>query len=211
MATGYTYALYDGTPITFEVFMWRLARAMDVLAHMRDAATDTPISLPLPEERRDTYHDERLKEERARLRDFRQKTDADWAADVKSFNKKNLAEYKRHKKEEEERERRYNEMIKKVTAWSPPSQAHERLKAFALQQLADSVEMDCRHYSSMPAPKKLTGEEYKAMKLGEVNLVIDYHAGRVKKTRSSAAEREEWIRQLADSIPLPEEMKGEGW
>src|SRR5699024_10821555 len=75
MATGYTYPLHDGTPITFEQFALNCSRAMGAAIHQRDDNSDAPIT----EMTVDDYYATAVAKAEAELLAALDRSDGEWA------------------------------------------------------------------------------------------------------------------------------------
>lgn len=195
MPTGYTCDIKDG--ITFDQFIMNCAKGFGALITMRDEPRDKEI----PDEFKPSdYHSKKLSEYQKELEITQQITFADAESkaraehrDKTEHNKKQIAEHK-------ELERKYNDMLEKVKNWSPPTSEHQELKNFMISQITQSIEFDCdaSYYST---PEKLsTREEWITGKIDRLIKDMDYHTEEHKKEIERVAERNEWVRQLWDSI-----------
>lgn len=135
MATGYTYIIEEDPDLTLRAFTLRCARAIvRYSSHQRDEGVD---ALPRPPVL-SNYHREEAHRNEARLLELRGMTGKGLAAIFE-------AECVRHEREAQastlqckERSTRYQAMREKVEAWSPPTDAHECLKKFMLEQIEES-------------------------------------------------------------------------
>lgn len=198
MATGYTYPIYEGQEMTFEQFMLRCARSFGALVHMREESLDAPIPDEiLPSD----YHLKAIQEVEKKLADF--------LANRPKFDKleeryAKYAEKKRNEilKENEKRKivkERYMAILDKVKAWNPPTKDHENLKRFAIDQLEQSIEWDCRDYSSkIPTKEEWIDSEMNFDK--HLQKELDYHREEHEKAVQSAKLRTEWIQALKKSL-----------
>jgi len=195
MPTGYTAAVADGTVTDLETFALQLARGMGALVTMRDE----PFDAPIPDRfEPSTYNADRLvelKRERARVMAL---TEVGCQNEVDKLTQ----EYKIGRAKAEQKHKdirlRYEAMIEKVEAWEG---APEGIKSYALQQLDDSMNFDCREPFKYYRPKPETDPvEWKLYKLQDLEKDIIYnaeqHAAEVERTES----RNLWIKQLKESL-----------
>lgn len=198
MPTGYTANVKSGELTEFRDFALQCARAFGACVTMRDEPDDVPI----PEFVVDTFHPQQVALAKAALASFRAKTDDELrqmlAREVQESRKKAKAVIA----EDKEVRRRYEAMLAKVEAWTPPSKDHVELKAFMLKQLRDSVKFDCGSSSSREFLEEKTPEfrTWKNERLGKL-------LGRVARAEKSLAEEEErvasrnrWVLQLRESL-----------
>ena len=167
MPTGYTAALYDGKPQTFEDFVLDCARAF-AWWH-RDSAAQ---SLQAPPEQ--TYAQKALKEHKQKLRGLEDMR-------VEEYTWEHQLESERIRKANAERSRknallkaRYEAMRLQVEAWEPPTETHQGLKDFMLEQLDSSIQHD-------------TGEWHQSI----VSSPSTWHRERIEHTRKMIARYEE--------------------
>ncbi len=201
MPTGYPADLYEGKPITFKQFVLNCARAFGALVTMRDESPDAPI----PEEfKPSTYHKEQVEKE---LEELKQ---------VKSWNKYCVElqandEFERQSRRRQSKvrqdvidnskliEARYNAMLEKVEAWKPPSEEHNELKIFMIEQLKKVIKFDCDH-SFLVEPIKISDEEFKQKEIERLEKSIMYHQIEYKKEVERITKQNKWINDLRNSL-----------
>ncbi len=195
MPTGYTAKVQDGA--MFEEFVWACARGFGALISMRD----DPVNAPIPEQfNASNYYQDALAKDLTRLEDLEamrgaQATDAAAAAYAVK-----LREHQEHVAKNQRTRENYEAMVAKVKGWKPPSPKHEGLRDFMLEQLRSSIEFDC--YTIDP-PKELDSEAWLADALKSVRWSIDYHGKEEHKEQERTVSRNEWLRLLRESVPVP--------
>lgn len=196
MPTGYTAELAE-KEIPFREFALRCARAFGALVTMRDDSWDAPI----PEEFKPSeYHSKALAQARGRQIELLAMT-LDRAA-ILSAKDYDEAEARRKKAigEREAQRGRYEAMLAKVRAWTPPSAEHIELRAFMEQQLTESLRFDCsRTYLDEPT-KRLSAEAWLTDRLEQASRDIEYHVKELAAEEERAASRTRWVRQLRESL-----------
>lgn len=140
MPTGYTAELHDGKDITFEEFVLACARNFGALILMRDDPKEAPI--PTFEARTD--YQEQMKAEAERdLAMLRSMTDEEKHVAHAAA----VAEVERQIADDVEKAQairdRYEAMLRQVEEWRPPTEDHQGLKDFMVQQLNESIRFDC--------------------------------------------------------------------
>ena len=195
MPTGYTMDLYEGKEVTFEEFVMKCARAFGALISMKDKPLDAPIPDFL---KPSDYHLRELVIAWQRL------------AEVESWDEEQAkreaerayqeAVYERDKKiiEQASIRKRYEEMLARVRAWTPPTPDHEELKRFMIEQLEKSIEFDCSHIPD--EPKRLSGAEYKQREIKKALSDIEYHKREYEEEIKRTHERNEWLKALRESL-----------
>ena len=218
MPTGYTQPIYDnkgitfvqfvkrcagsgpsactfqGNGITFFQFVKRCARAFGAFVHMRDDALDNNI----PIEKVSTYH----KDEMERAAKNLEKATSLTAKEAEKLAAKSYEDQVSHniKMEKEGRDLslRYSDMILSVRGWKAPTSQHEGLKKFMLEQLESGLKYDCDHEGGKPT--RLTGSQYREKLMEEAARMLEYHSKEWKEQVKLNNERNEWIKQLLDSL-----------
>jgi hypothetical protein len=199
MPTGYTAAIEKG--ITFNQFAMDCARNFGALVLMRDE----PAGAPIPEEfPPNDYNSKRLEEAKAELvritamsaESAQSEADKEAAALIESDRKQ----------AEESRQllAKYQDMLKSVKAWNPPTPDHKGLKDFMMQKIEESIKFDCGAaepdyaYKSFKGYK--TGLEWKSEKTLKAIRDIAYHEAENAKEIERAKGRTRWVKQLRDSL-----------
>lgn len=198
MATGYTYPIYEGQEMTFEQFMLRCARSFGALVHMREESLDAPIpDKILPSD----YHLKEIKEVEKELAYFLanrptvEELEECYAKYVEEKRNEILKDNEKRKIAKE----RYTAILDKVKAWNPPTKDHENLKKFAIDQLEQSIEWDCRDYSSkIPTKEEWIESEMNFDK--HLQKELDYHKNEYEKEVQAAKLKTEWIQALKKSL-----------
>lgn len=195
MATGYTSKIKDG--ISFKEFLLGCAKAFGACIEMRDDPMDTPI----PDEFKiSDYHIKRLTEIQSEFEFINRMT-----IDEAAIKAKEEYEQKRKYNEQQIKERdglrlKYNDMLIKVKNWQPPTSDHFGLKDFMIQQITSSMDFDCgTTYYEKPI-ELLTGEQWLLNKKQSLFNDIDYHTKEHQKEVDRVAQRNQWIKQLRESI-----------
>lgn len=191
MATGYTSDL----PRTFPEFALRCARAFGALVEMREEPLDTPIPdefLP------NNYHLEAITKAEKRLAELEKWSDQRAEREAKKAYDEEARSRKECGEKNERTGRSYIAMLKQVGKWVPPTKDHEGLKSFMVEQLADSIELDCLHTPTMP--QRFSGKQYRAQLIKSARRDIAYHTKNHKEEVRRAHERSEWVRALRQSL-----------
>lgn len=195
MPTGYTASVADGTVTDLKTFALTLARGVGALVMMRDEPWDAPI--PDRFEPSDYYvkRIEELTAEYARLEALTPgQVKAEILREQNDYADRKAEAFRRH----EEQKARYDAMIAKVEAWQG---APEGIKEFALEQLRDSKDFDCRepfrYYGSPPQSNPFNWINDKlATTARDLKRAEDSYAEEIERTEA----RNAWIKQLKESL-----------
>ena len=96
------------------------------------------------------------------------------------------------------RRQRYTDMLKQVRKWVPPTTEHMGLKRFMIEQLEQSIRLDCGDKPQQPkhlSPAKVRAEEIARM----VDNIV-YHANANASGIQHAKWRTGWVKALRDSL-----------
>lgn len=195
MPTGYTADVQSGKITELEPFVMQLARGMGALVTMRDDPSDATIPErfePSP------YYAERLAASQAKVEKLRLMSDEDSQAEADAeFASRSEAEAAARARHDEQRQR-YLNMIAKVEAWQG---APEGIKEFALQQLRESLQFDCREPFKYWLPvEQQTGAEWRQQALAEALRSLEYDRKANADEISRTEGRNAWLAQLRQSL-----------
>ncbi len=195
MPTGYTSDLYEGKDVTFQEFAAQCARAMQPLVMMREE----PMDAPIPEKfEPSSYHIEKLDEAKKDLKELESLPDQEAESRASREYGKDCVAYEKSVKNQTAIAARYNKMLKKVEAWTPPSDDHVPFKDYMREQLTESIDFDCHFYGE--APKRLSGKEWLKKKIKKAEWNIDYHWEENEGEKQRAEDRTEWVQKLRESL-----------
>jgi len=196
MPTGYTAKLSKGEQ-SFNEFAMTCARAMGACVMMRDDSFDAPI----PERFEPSDYDEKAIEKARKARDdlFKlsleqcgRKATKAYKERVKYLNEQIVAAA--------ENNTRYIKMRNTVTQWQPPSNDHDGLKKFMLDQLNISMDNDSYYKMELNNLEKKTGEKWLNSELAKVLKDISYHRENHRKEIKRTEGRNKWISELRLSL-----------
>src|SRR4051794_6955711 len=174
--TGYTQPVKDGEITTLEEFAWTCARAFGAFMELRDSPSDADLTKHVEVEPRTFYRDA-LERERERLKELEAMTpEQAEAAAAKAYSEEHerIAKYRTESTETRER---YEAMLEKARAWEPPTEEHQGMKKFMIEQLEESIKFDSHDW------------EYPAKKSGQEWLEEELHRCRC----TIARDEEQWV------------------
>lgn len=196
MPTGYTYKVGEGQITKLEDFALLCARAFGATITMRDDSLETPI--PEEFEANVSYHDKALDDNKNDLDVIMAMTEEQLTEAASKEYEEQIAQQEKYQAEKKQQRDRYNAMLKEVKGWVPTDSVSD-LKKFMIEQLEGSIEFDCDN--RVPEPViELTGEEWKTKKLKDLAWSIDYHAKAKSEEIGRVKERNQWIKELRDSL-----------
>lgn len=192
MPTGYTCIIEDGTP-TFRDYALRCARGMGACIMQRDESLGSPPRLQEPSD----YHAKDAEKARARLAELATMSAADCDHAARTEHATAMTHWQRAVDAAAAKAAKYEAMRAAVLAWKAPTQEHEGLRAFMLDQIKISTE-----YSGAYDPPALrTGAQWLADEVAhasrEFKSAVELHTEEVARTHS----RNAWITALLASLP----------
>ena len=200
MPTDYTADIKDG--ISFKEFVLNCSRAFGALTHLRD----TP-NAEIPDEIEPSdYHKEQLAKKRSELKEINQMEDEDILEEWEQMKEDAIERAKRKIKEDKELKKKYQDMLEKVKAWEPPTEDHQNLKDFMINQIEKSIEFDdMLDYYEEQLEEWLGKEEpsaysYRQRKIESTQEDIEYHKEKWEQEKKRAKDKTEWVRELKKSV-----------
>ena len=198
MPSGYTSKIYEGEEVSGKEFLLTCARAFGACIEMRDEDSDVPI----PEKFEVSgYHEKNLKDAIDRLAKYK-------SMSVQEADLLSQAEFEKdekHRLEEIEKgislKSRYDKTLNEVEKWIPPTDEHKELKEYAINQLKESIKFDCPiDYYLENTTKKLAGQQWLDSKIAGCLKNIEYHSIEQDKEIERINGRNNWIKQLRESL-----------
>ena len=196
MPTGYTYRIEEGC--TFEEYVWRCARGMGACIDMRDESMDANIPDEFPV---DDHHMKKIWELEEELYDLDRMTDLEIQNTIDQETSQVIESNKLRLREHADKILKYREMREKVATWNPPTPDHVDFKNFMLSQIDDSIKWESEPYqSNLPIQNPSV---YRQNKRSSITDEIQYHEKEYREDLERTNSRNEWIRQLRNSVPQP--------
>jgi hypothetical protein len=194
MPTGYTAKLCN-EEVPFTEFVLTCARAFGALIDMKG----DPLDKEIPEKfKPSSYHVEAIEEAKADLAKVRTMSAGEAnAAAIDEYNKA-LAEHERSESKRKATKDRLVAMRSRVADWNPPTEDHQGLKDFMIQQLNDTIRWDGAVHAF--ETKKLSGSDWKANRIAELEHDIEYHTEEHQKEVRLVNERNAWVCELRKSL-----------
>jgi hypothetical protein len=198
MPSGFTDVVADGEITDRNKFLLRCARGMGALYELRDDPLDSPLPEKLSSSSSRHYADKIVecnKELKKLLRMSKREIELAWQKDTKT-------RYKAWEEQVEDvqlKKKRYQEMSAMVDTWNPPTEEHEGLKKFALEQLLESERADC-HSIGAKFQVDDTSQDWHNRRVESLEEDIVYYEKRKVEEDERNRHRNEWLRQLRDSL-----------
>lgn len=197
MPTGYTWGIANGETKTFHDFALQCARNFGALVHMRD---DSP-GLDIRPAEVSPHHAVCISESKAEVVRIGKMTKRQWQAEADAEYANRIAEREARALRNAEQEQRYRNMSAKVREWTPPTEQHEAMKKFMLDQLEQSVNFDCgRDEAASSNDARRTGEQWYWSRISSLSSNIAYHEAALKEDQERVAKANAWVEQLRASL-----------
>lgn len=201
MPTGYTADVGEKDDYTFADFVWSCARGFGALIHMRDDAHDAEIKIP----EESSYYQDSVKQHEKKLASLKQMTLTEAKNLRDTEYETRMASAKEGIEKNRATLRRYENMLAKAEAWTPPSKEHTRLREFMIEQLQSSIRFDCsvEYYQDMLKQEKKTPKQWLTEAISREQESLQYAIEHLKEEKERNESRADWLKQLDKSVPLP--------
>lgn len=204
MPTGLTGAIYEGKDVTTAEFIFKCARHFGGLLHLRDTEISLDDVIPLVKVDYE-YYDRNIATAKEELHTYRNFTLAEAAVHMDAEYQARVIRYNKRIEDSEQVKDRYTKAIEGVEAWEPPTEKHQALKDFAIQQLKLSLEHDC--YVLPVAPIVDTPEGWLAGLIEDAKLNVTRWEERKAEEIQRVKEKNEWVAALTSSLRKLKEGK----
>ncbi len=197
MPTGYTEPVKSGKITELNDFIMRCARAMGACVMMREDPSDAII--PERFEPSD-YHKERLEKLNKELEDvlrLSEEESTSMALEDYAEKEKNRINRLDETKCDDDR---YRKILDKVFGWTPPTQDHQGLKDFMVEQLKSSMKFDDMGDYYSKRTEQLSGFRWKSDKVISLDKDIKYHKEKHTEEVERTERRNTWLKQLRESL-----------
>ena len=202
MATGYTHDVADGKVTDFNEFALRCSCAMGVAIMMREEPSG-PIDIDkCADDSSIKYHKKALKKANKKAKKA-QKTDAEILAGYDDYVSNGIKMAEASIAEARKKRKRYDDMLKKVEKWKPPTEEHINFKKFMREQLRNSIDHDCNEkysHETIDTLNSLTRERYLELSREERRDDVKYHTEGLAKAKKNNESRRAWITALLESL-----------
>ena len=132
MPTGYTAYIEDGDITTGKEFLKLCTRALGIAIDLKDE----PLSVPTPTHfEPDTYYKEKYEKALEELNKANNLTFDEAKIQMRADYERRISDYKSWAKKEISMNQKYVKVRKEVEEWIPPTDEHQGLKQFALEQI----------------------------------------------------------------------------
>ena len=203
MPTGYTAYIEDGEITTGKEFLRLCTRAFGIAIDVKDEplSTPTPSSFEPSPFYKESY-DRALK----KLEEVNKMTFDDAKIQMRADYEKRISDYKAYAERETAMNEKYAKVRKEVEEWIPPTEEHEGLKKFALEQIDMCVTKQKYIDEYLEKSKEEFDDSDEAVK-DYINDIIDYYQRDIERSYKSWQEelertrsKNEWMTKFLESL-----------
>jgi len=204
MPTGYTAGIIDGEITTFEQFATQCSRAFGATIHMRDNPLDSPYEPRTPSQ----YYVNSLQSQREKLEETKTMTDEAIVRDFVNLLNDSLKYHERELEKTRVNLRRLNSIMESAKSWVPPTEDHEGVRDYMIDQLEITIKADgdpSYHVNKIVQAKKeleegIDPKVYREERIKEIEDRISYYEVEVQKELERCKDSNEWMDKFLESI-----------
>ena len=203
MLTGYTAGILDGKITTFPQFAKLCMRSFGATIHMHDESLDKEY---YPREV-STYHKEKIERIEKEIELLEKVSDKQLIKDGKKRLKEEKENILKQIKIEEKQREKLEKMLNKAKSFIPPTEAHRSFKDFMINQLKQTIDLDC---DTKYLKKKLNKIELQEKsihpiilrkdKIKNLNEDLQYYIQEYKKEWLRVEESNKWVTDLLTAL-----------
>ena len=204
MPTGYTAGIIDGEITTFEQFATQCTRAFGATIHMRDNPLGSPYEPRTPSE----YYTNSLQSQREELERMELLTDEDIVREFESSMRDNLEYHEKGMEKDRANLEKLNSILSSAKAWVPPTEEHESLRDFMIEQIESTIKVDgdpSYHVNKIVQIKQemedgIDPKVYREGRIKEIEDRITYYEGEIQKELERCKRSNDWMDKFFESI-----------
>ncbi|TWT30519.1 hypothetical protein KOR42_54580 [Thalassoglobus neptunius] len=202
MPTGYTDGVQSGKITEFNEYAILCARAFGATIMMRD----DPLDAEIPEFEPSTFYRDKLEQATKELAEFESMTSEQRRTMHEQEHAEKVATAETYISERNEQRQRYEAMLEKAKAFTPPTAEHEGLAKFMVEQLEQSIEHDCGSDYWENEKVKTPFDEWEKQRLESLRDKIGRYAGEWQGEQTRTEGRNRWVRELRKELETGETL-----
>jgi hypothetical protein len=195
MPTGYTSILREREDISFKDFTLRCARAFGALVTMRDESLDAEI--PTEFEPSD-YHKKEFKKACVEYYKALKMSITYAKRKARLVYVEQVESYAKSRQEDQKTAVAYGKMLANTAKWQAPTEEHNGLRNFMIDQLEESIKFDCDYPNEMPV--QMSGYEYNSQLIEKARWSMEYHKKEYSAEIRRCKKRTNWLNDLRKSL-----------
>lgn len=206
MPTGYTADICDGKNVSLKDFAMDCARAFTPFARIQEDSDGDENAVSEQVASRLEWFKRNIEEEEKEIEKINAIPDEEISQIIRKQRTDEISHITENIIKVKDLKQRYENMLKQVVAWNPPTEKHNELKNFMISQLEKSIEFDCKldyyeEWLQEVLDKNLaTVEEYKQTFISTSLKSIDRYKEKIDKENSQLKNNVEWIKELRESF-----------
>ena len=203
MPTGYTAHIEDGEITTGKEFLRLCTRAFGIAIDVKDE----PLSTPTPSSFEPSpFYKESYDRALNKLEELNKMTFEEAKIQMRADYEKRISDYKAYAERETAMNKKYAKVRKEVEEWIPPTEEHEGIKKFALEQIDMSMTKQKYIDGYLEKTKEEFDDSDEAVQ-NYINDIIDYYQRDIERSYKSWQEelertrsKNEWMKKFLESL-----------
>ena len=203
MPTGYTAHIEDGEITTGKEFLRLCTRAFGIAIDVKDE----PLSTPTPSSFEPSpFYKESYDRALNKLEELNKMTFEEAKIQMRADYEKRISDYKVYAERETAMNEKYAKVRKEVEEWIPPTEEHEGIKKFALEQIDMSMTKQKYIDGYLEKTKEEFDDSDEAVQ-NYINDIIDYYQRDIERSYKSWQEelertrsKNEWMKKFLESL-----------
>lgn len=207
MPTGYTNPILEGEINNIEDFAKLCARAFGALVHLRGE----PLNAEYKPLEVSNHYNEAVELARQRIEEVNEMSNGDLIDQVKGLIETELEYHRDHLEKAKEHSDKLNALLKEAEEWTPPTDEHNNLKAFMIDQIQKTIDADCDTSYDEEEIEKLTNQlenlnadEIRANEISQNTRSIEYNEELYEDEVERVKKINQWYQDLAASFKKEE-------
>lgn len=203
MPTGYTAGIIDGTIKDFPTFAKQCMRAFGATIHMRDDDGDAEYK-PMKESE---HYEKEIAKSKHDLDKIFSISDDDLIEEERNNLERRKSEYLEYIAKAKRISETLNKMLTEVHNWQPPTEEHQGIKKFMIEQINSTInhDGDASYYHAYIAQtdeelKNLTADNIRQERITSANESLKMYTENRDNEKKRVAEANKWVTDLLDSL-----------
>lgn len=203
MPTGYTVYIEDGEITTGKDFLKLCTRAFGVTIDLRDE----PLSVPTPSSFEPSpFYKESYDRALKKLEEVNNMSFNEAKIQMRADYEKTISDYKNYAEREIAMNEKYAKVRKEVEEWIPPTEEHEGIKKFALEQIDMCITKQEYIDEYLEKSKEEFDDSDEAVQ-NYINDIVDYYQRDIERSYESwqkelerTRSKNEWMTKFLESL-----------
>lgn len=203
MPTGYTAYIEDGEITTGKEFLKLCTRAFGVAIDQKEEPLSNPTHTKFEP---DSYYERRYDEAVDKLKVAKDMTFDEALSQMREYYSKRVSDCKQYAEKETEMNKKYQKVRDEVERWIPPTENHNGIKKFALEQIDmcmtkqkyidEYIELSKEVFDD----SKESVEKYRTEYINDCQKKVDRAYESYQAELKRVADKNEFIQKFLDSL-----------